>query len=118
MSGKGSSPNRVVFRDLLIFQVKLALDGIKDVVLAPASIIAALIDMVLPGAEPGRLFYRVMRVGERYDRWLSLYSASMHAAPGRDGLFGASRAGSDTLLGEIEAMVLGHEEPRAGRGRR
>lgn len=115
MSGKRSSPNRVLFRDLLIFQVKLALDGIKDVVLAPASIVAAIIDMVVPGREPGRLFYTVMRAGERFDRWLSLYSASLHAAPGRDGLFGASRAGSDTLLGEIEAMVLGHEESRKGR---
>jgi hypothetical protein len=27
-----------------------------------------------------------------------------------DGLFGASRAGSDTLLGEIEKIVKGKEE--------
>jgi hypothetical protein len=103
--------NWVIFRDLMIFQVKLFLDGVKDVVLAPMSIGAAVVDLVFPGEVPGRRFYQVIRYGERFDRWLSLFSAAEKSSAREDGLFGASRAGSDSMLGRLEAMVLGHEEP-------
>jgi hypothetical protein len=101
----------VILRDLLIFQVKLVLDGTKDIVLAPISIGAAALDLVLPGQRPGRRFYAVMRTGERFDRWLSLFAAADKADVYQDGLFGASRAGSPSLLGRIEAIVIGGEEP-------
>lgn len=114
MTSDSRHAKRVVIRDLLIFQVKLLLDGVKDVVLMPASIVAAGLDVVFPGPQPGRLFYQVLRAGERFDRWLSLFSAGERAQQEREGLFGASRAGADTLLGEIEKLVIGREEPRAG----
>lgn len=109
----------VILRDLLIFQVKLFLDGAKDIVLAPLSVAAVFLDLLVPGAVPGRRFYGVMRLGEKFDRWLSLFSAAEKASALDDGLFGASRAGSPTLLGRLEAIVLGHEEPEpeAPRGR-
>jgi len=113
---------RVVLRDLVIFQIKLAIDGLKDVVLLPVSVGAALIDLIFPGPEPGRCFYTLLRAGERFDRWLSLYAPATHASAETGGLFGASRAGSDSLLGELESLVLGHDEPRgtpgAGGGQR
>lgn len=104
----------VILRDLVIFQIKLALDGLKDVVLAPAAIAAALVDLLFPGSAPGSRFYAVMRIGERFDRWLSLFSAAGRADAGRDGLFGASRAGSGSMLGKLEEIVLGYEEVEAG----
>lgn len=103
----------VILRDLVIFQVKLALDGLKDLVLAPASLGAALFDILFPGSTPGSRFYAVMRMGERFDRWLSLFAAADKADAGRDGLFGASRAGSGSLLGKLEEIVLGYEEVEA-----
>ena len=105
---------KVIIRDLVIFQVKLAIDGLKDLVLLPASLVAALIDLILPGPHPGRFFYAVMRLGETFDRWLSLYGPALEARAGLDGLFGASRAGSATLLGELEELVRGPEAPGAG----
>ena len=70
---------RIVFRDLMIFQLKLVLDGMKDVVLVPLSVIAALADMFLPTDRIGKRFYHVLRAGERFDRWLSLFGAAEHA---------------------------------------
>ncbi|NLG62801.1 MAG: hypothetical protein GX539_11195, partial [Candidatus Cloacimonetes bacterium] len=70
------STERILLRDLAIFQLKLFLDGLKDVVLAPVSIVAAGLDLVFPGQRQGHRFYAVMRMGERYDRWLSLFSAA------------------------------------------
>jgi hypothetical protein len=115
MTRQTRAARSVILRDLLIFQVKLAIDGAKDLVLMPVSIMAAAADVLFPGPRPGHRFYAVLRLGERFDRWLSLFSAASSADADAGGLFGASRAGSATLLGRLEAMVLGHEEPRAPR---
>jgi hypothetical protein len=108
----------VVLRDLLIFQVKLAMDGLKDIVLMPLSFAAAALDIVFPGPRVGHRLYALLAVGEKFDSWLNLFGAAKDADSATDGLFGASRAGSPTLLGRLEAMVLGHEEqePASGYG--
>lgn len=110
MTTKGRT-NWVILRDLSIFQVKLFLDGAKDVVLMPLSLVAVALDLVFPGPQPGRRFYGVVRIGERFDRWLSLFSAADKANALDDGLFGASRAGTQSLLGRLEEIVIGHQEP-------
>jgi hypothetical protein len=106
----------VLIRDLLIFQLKLVLDGAKGVLVFQLSIGAAVIDFIL--GRPA-LFYRVLRFSERFDLWLNLYGAAEAAAEGAsegtaegsDGLFGASRAGSDSLLGKLEELVKQRVEP-------
>ena len=103
----------VIVRDLMLFQLKLFLDGIIDVTLAPLSIGAAIVEIFFGGEQRGRLFYAILRFGERADLWLNLYGASRRADA--DGLFGGSRAGSDTLLGEIEQRIRGGDEPRRRR---
>jgi hypothetical protein len=107
----------VILRDLVIFQIKLVMDGAKDIILSPLAIGAAVIDVFWPGARPGRRFYAVMRIGEGYDRWLSLFAAAHKADALEDGLFGASRAGNDSLLGRLEEIVIGQEEPIVARNR-
>jgi hypothetical protein len=104
----------VILRDLLIFQVKLVMDGAKDLVLAPLSAGAVVLDLFFPGSNPGHRFYAVMRLGEGYDRWLCLFSAAEKAGALDDGLFGASRAGSASYLGRLEEIVLGREEVAGG----
>jgi len=82
--GPGPS-RRVIARDLLLFQIKLWLDGLKDIVLSPLSIGAALLD-VLRGAGQPSLFYRVFQWGEWFDQWLNLYHASQRAPHRTSGL--------------------------------
>lgn len=106
----------ILLRDLVIFQGKLLLDGAKDVVLSPLAIAAVVADLVVPGERPGRFFYGVMRIGERFDRWLSLFSAAEKADALDDGLFGSNRAGSPSFLGRLEEIVLGHAETDGGPG--
>ena len=100
-------PSRgVLVRDLLIFLLKLWLDGIKDLVLFPVSIGAAVVDFVFRT----RIFYVVLSVGERFDSWLNLFGASEGADRNPDGLFGTSKAGSPTLLGQLEEHIHGPEQ--------
>lgn len=106
---------KVLLRDLVLFQIKLALDGIKGVVLLQASIAAAVADLVLMQWTRGRLFYGVLRMAERADLWLNLYGAAEGAAEDRDGLFGTSRAGDHTFLGRLEELVREKEREVSAR---
>lgn len=104
----------VAGRDLVIFGVKLSLDAAKDSVLLVGAIIAFAVDIIFRRYGDRRLFYKVMRAGEKFDKFLNLHGAVRSADPTKDGLFGASQAGSDSLLGQMEMIVRGGDEPRGG----
>ena len=105
----------VLVRDAAIFYLKLLIDGAKDLVLVQVALLAFCVDLILMiGAGRRRsFFYRVLEIGERFDLWLNLYTPSKGAGHNPDGLFGESRAGDDTLLGEIEELVRRNPEPAA-----
>lgn len=109
----------VTFRDFVIFQLKLALDGIKDVIVFNLSIVAMLVDLVAGRGKRPRLFYSVLRISERFDAWINLHGVAerMEGDGGEDGLFGSSKAGSDTMVGQLEQWVRGGDEPRRARRR-
>ncbi|HEX9108776.1 MAG TPA: hypothetical protein VF832_16135 [Longimicrobiales bacterium] len=98
-------PRRVLLRDFLIFEVKQVLDSMKGVVIAHIAVAAFIFDMIRFRGKRTKVFYRVMDVGERLDHWLSLYGASRHAGEDPEGLFGESREGSPTMLGQLERVV-------------
>ena len=106
---------KVVARDFAIFQLKLLMDAAKDVVLSSLSIGALVIDMVSGGGKRPRLFYSVLKLSERFDLWLNLNGAMERLEAGdidEEGLFGASEAGSDSLLGKIEEVVKNQTKSR------
>ncbi len=107
----------VTFRDFAIFQLKLLLDGFKDILVFNLSIGAMLIDFLSGRGKRPRVFYSVLRASERFDAWLNLHGVveRMDSEGGDDGLFGASEAGSDTLVGRLEQWVRGGDVPRGGR---
>ncbi|NNF29506.1 MAG: hypothetical protein HKN73_19935 [Gemmatimonadetes bacterium] len=107
---------RIAARDLIIFQIKLALDGLGDLVLAPISLIAFVLDLIA-GNKERRIFYSVLRAGERWDRWLSLYRPAKEARGTSEGLLGASKIGADTFLGKVEEVVTSQTR-RSGKGRK
>ena len=103
----------VLFRDFMLFYAKLLVDGAKDLVLVQVALLAFCIDLVLMIGIGRRrsFFYRVLEIGERFDLWLNLYVPSKAARHNPDGLFGESRAGDDTFLGEMEELVRRGPEP-------
>lgn len=108
---------KVLLRDGLIFMVKLWLDSVKDVVLSAAAFFALIFDFARADQAKPYRFYKVMQFGERVDLWLNLYSAARKGADHEEGLFGASRAGEDTLLGQIEQLTGGERGQRTPGGR-
>jgi hypothetical protein len=110
----------VTIRDFLIFQLKLVVDGVKDLLVFHVSIGAILLDIISGRGRRPRLFYSVLRMSEKFDLWINLHGVveRLEEDDGDDGLFGASEAGSDSLLGQIEQLVRGGDTPRAGRAKR
>ncbi len=62
--------------NLAFFELKLAFDGLKDLVLAPLALGALACDLMLAQERRGVFMRWVMRLGERFDAWLNLYGLS------------------------------------------
>ncbi|HRP34477.1 MAG TPA: hypothetical protein PLI48_01220 [Gammaproteobacteria bacterium] len=99
-----------VLRDVIVFQVKLLVDGLRDLLLSPVSIIAALIDLLVPGDDGGKRFYGVVHFGRRTERWINLFGMADKHDPE------APPAGIDVLLADLEGLARDparREEARA-----
>jgi hypothetical protein len=103
-------PKRVLIRDLLIFQLKLWMDGLKDLLLAPLSVGAGVLDIIWGPNKQGYRLYSVLRFGEKYDLWLNLFGAAREAERSGEGLFGGSEPGDGTLVGKLEELSSGRSQ--------
>jgi hypothetical protein len=65
-----------LLRDLFVFQGKLILDGLRDLLLSPVSLVLAILDLTISGSKPGRRFYDLMHLGRQSDVWINLFGAS------------------------------------------
>ena len=91
--------------DLLAFQFKLALDGLRDVLLSPLSLLAALAGLIFAGKQPGLYFYGLLRLGHRSDQWIRLFSAVADYA--RGGYSDeAAEYSSDTIVQKVEDLLV------------
>ncbi len=97
-----------LIRDVLAFQLKLFVDGVRDFVMMPVSLGAAVLDLIGVGPRPGHQFYRLLRFGRETDRWIDLFGA---VEPDR--LTGAAPIGLDALIERIERVVV-QEYDRGG----
>ena len=95
----------VTFRDFAIFQIKLLVDGGKDAVIFGLSIAAMALDYFAGRGRRPRLFYSVMRLSERFDRWLNLHSSLDRLEDIDENLFKEAEEGSDKLLAEFEQLI-------------
>jgi hypothetical protein len=71
----GSNERWKFFRDVLVFQLKMLLDNIRDFALMPVSLVAALIDLIFKGKRHGSFFYQVLRWGAHSEEVINVYSA-------------------------------------------
>ncbi len=62
-----------LIRDMLVFQVKLAMDAIRDLFLSPVSIICGLIDIFKGHSHSQSYFHKLMIFGRQTDFWLNLF---------------------------------------------
>ena len=107
------SPRWTLFRDLAVLQFKLLVDGFRDVVLLPASIIAALLSVVRSeNGAPGPQFYNLLVVGKQSEHWINLFGALENAPDGVDHFDAFGDVGIDDIVSKVETFVI--DEYRRG----
>lgn len=65
-------------RDVVVFQIKMLLDNVRDFALMPIAFGAAIIDLIYKGEREGALFYKVLRWGAHSEEVINVYSAIEH----------------------------------------
>jgi hypothetical protein len=90
-------------RDVVVFQIKMLLDNLRDLVLMPVALGAAVIDLFYRGEREGALFYRVLRWGWHSEKVIDVYSAIERHPPDD---FEIGRAYTvDGVIARLESVV-------------
>jgi hypothetical protein len=106
--------NRILVRDVAVFQAKLIVDGLRDLVLVPVSLVAGLISLVTgSGGKPNTQFYNLLEVGKQSEQWIDLFGAMRNAPADLQQPVKFPDAKMDDVLDNIEAFVRS-EEKRGG----
>jgi hypothetical protein len=114
-TGPGEAPqdgevsNGDLVRRLFVFQFKLLLDGLRDLILSPVSVVAVLVGVFGGGPRRDGPFRDLLRFGRETDRWIDLFEAHEDEAADRP------QASASALLDAVERAV--REEYEGGGGR-
>jgi len=103
-----------LIRDVAVLQVKLIVDGLRDLILVPLSLIAGIVSLASSEkGVPGSQFYRLLGVGKQTELWINLFGAMRNAPPDLEYPMPFPDSDMDEIVGKIEAFVV-NEEKRGG----
>jgi hypothetical protein len=106
-------PVWTLVRDIAVLQVKLVVDGLRDLVLVPASLVAGIISLAkTEDGQPGSEFYRLVSVGKQSEHWINLFGALRNAPPDVTEQEHFGTADIDDIVSRVETFVV--EEYKRG----
>ncbi len=103
-------PDRwTLIRDIIVFQFKLFVDGIRDLILVPISLVLGMVSLLKGGERVGSEFYDLLRYGRHTDRAINLFGAAerVHDPEGDSEI-----PDLDGLVARVEGFVV--DEYRRG----
>ncbi len=104
-------PDRwTLIRDIAVLQVKLVVDGLRDFVLVPVSLVAGFISLVKSGSDD--TFYELLRLGKRTEHWINLFGAADRLTVTRRDRVRIPDEDIDTVVSRVETFVI--DEYRKG----
>ncbi len=103
----GRPPLWTLIRDVAVLQVKLVVDGLRDLVLVPASLVAGIISVArMRDGKPGDEFYTLVSVGKQSERWINLFGALKNAPPEIVEQAHFGDADIDDIVSRVESFVV------------
>ena len=96
-----------LLRDLGVLQVKLLVDGLRDIILVPASLVAGIVSIVSSNdGKPGPQFYQLLAWGRQSEIWINLFGAVKNSPEevGQQQPFGSTDI--DDIVGRLETFVI------------
>lgn len=100
-------PDRwTLIRDIFVLQLKLVVDGFRDLVLVPISLFVGLLSLLKGGDASGSGFYELLRLGRRSERWINLFGAveRVYGPSTADDRFPAEDI--DEMVSRVESFVV------------
>ena len=105
---------RMLVRDVVVFQFKLIVDGLRDFFLVPVAFFAGLLSFVnAKDGVPGPQFYSLLQLGKQSEEWIDLFGAMRNAPPEIRNQVRFPDENMDQLLDRLETFVV-DEERRGG----
>ena len=96
-----------LLRDLGVLQVKLLVDGLRDLILVPASLVAGIISIVQSvDGKPGSQFYRLLAWGKESEIWINLFGAVSNSPEEIQQPSGFGTQDIDDIVGRLETFVV------------
>ncbi len=105
---KEAGPERwTMLRDLGVLQIKLIVDGLRDIVLVPLSLVAAVISIASgKDGRPGPQFYHLLAWGKQSEVWINLFGAVKNAPEEMEQTIPLGDKDIDDIVGRLESFVV------------
>ena len=104
-----------LIRDMLIFQIKLAMDAIRDLLLSPVSIICGLADILKGHSLSRSYFHKLMDFGHQTDSWLNLFGSHSKDAQNLN-VMGSQKSKADVNVDQLFSQVESLLKEQHGKG--
>ena len=102
-----SGPDRwTLIRDIGVLQVKLIVDGLRDFILVPVSLVAGIVSLLKHHDSADNEFYQLLRVGRRSERWINLFEAADRVPESIDERVRFPDEDIDALVKKMESYVV------------
>jgi hypothetical protein len=96
-----------LIRDIGVLQVKLVVDGLRDLVLVPASLVVGIVSvMKTKNGKPGSEFYKLVSIGKQSEQWINLFGAIDNAPPDVVDAMPFGNGGIDDIVSRVESFVI------------
>ena len=96
-----------MLRDLGVLQIKLIVDGLRDIVLVPFSLVAGVISIVSgKDGRPGPQFYHLLAWGKQSEVWINLFGAVKNSPEEIEQPTPFSDKDIDDIVGRLESFVV------------
>jgi hypothetical protein len=96
----------VLIRDVAVFQFKLLIDSLRDVLLVPVSIAAGIVSLVGRRGTAGTEFYDLLQLGRRSERWINLFGAAASKHGPESGDPDLPGEDIDELVARVESFIV------------
>lgn len=96
-----------MLRDLGVLQVKLIVDGLRDIILVPASLVAAIVSLASSkNGRPGLQFYHLLAWGKQSEVWINLFAAVKNSPEAIEQPQPFGDQDIDDIVGRLETFVV------------
>ena len=95
-----------LIRDIAVLQVKLIVDGLRDLILVPISLVAGIVSLAKSNTGSDSEFYDLLRLGKKSERWINLFGAYKNAPPEVTEQSHFGDADIDDIVSRVESFVV------------